>query len=133
MEGVSDRPMNQVPKKHLLSLKSLLVMCLALALFTLANSVDRSPETGGICRGVPLTYFWEGHTKSRVTHPETHPLFGVWIVHPDIETVHMPVNLVIDVTVALVLSALLALACERLVFRRFRAARSVEWRSTGER
>ncbi len=46
MEGLSDCPMSQVPKKYLFSMKSLLVMCLLLALFGAANTIERSLNAG---------------------------------------------------------------------------------------
>ena len=168
--------MSQEPKKYLFSMKSLLVMCLLIALFGALNTIERSRYEGAYYRGFPLMFsetvrfrtplgpdFYESALASMKKIRENRPSdsgrtitvnfkftqVGIGTTHEgtydftDIEeprisniaplTTFNTLNLVLNLTMGIGLSALLAFACEREVFRRFRAGRSVEWRPTGPR
>ena len=167
--------MNQVQKKHLFSLKSLLVMCLLIALFGALNTIERSRYEGVHYRGFPLM-FSETATAglieklsddggSRTFHLRETRIEGSKSWRSQLEglarrgknlddpddmtfglsdgtlavitwaplTTFNTLNLILNMAMGIGLSALLALACEREVFRRFRVAPSVKWRPTGER
>ena len=151
--------MSQVPNKYLFSMKSLLVMCLLLALFGALNTIERSRYEGVYYRGFPLAYretmtvrltgklssfdsdddltavvqefgaYPRGGSEYTLTFSETEE----GALSSAAMSTFNTLNLILNMAMGIGLSALLAFACEREVFRKFRAARSVEWRPTGSR